>query len=156
MEHSNRRYDEEEVTDIVRRALNSRSGRTTIDHDELVDIARTTGISRSQLEASIEEQEMTGELEIYKEKWFKRHKKDFYDHLRVFIIVNFFLFVLNIVTGPRYMWVLWVIGGWGFGVVLQASKTFFVSDDTIERGAMRMMRKERKRKDKYEAFMEEY
>jgi hypothetical protein len=156
MEHSNRRYDEEEVSEIVRRALNSRSGpRDTIGHDELVDIARSSGISRTQLEMAIEEQELTGELEHYKEKWIKRHRKDFFDHFRVFIIVNAALAMMNIMT-TRYPWVLWVICGWGIGVALQASSTFFVGDETVERGAMRMMKKERKRRAKYEDFMEEY
>jgi hypothetical protein len=157
MEHSNRRYNEEEVSEIVRRALSSRSGpRDTIGHDELVDIARSTGISRSQLEASIEDQELTGQLDFYKEKWVKRHRKDFFDHFRVYIIVNAALTMMNLFVSPRYLWVMWVILGWGIGVALQASSTFFVSDETIERGALRMMKKERKRREKYEDFMEEY
>ena len=157
MEHSNRRYNEEEVSEIVRRALNSRGGPSdTIGHDELVDIARASGISREQLEMAIEDQELTGELEIYKEKWLKRHKQDFYDHFRVFVIVCAALAMVNVMT-TRYPWVLWVIVGWGFfGVLMHASSTFFVPEEKIERGAMRMMKKERKRREKYEAFMEEY
>ena len=156
MEHSNRRYSEEEVSEIVRRALNLRGGPgDTIGHDELVDIARSSGISRSQLEAAIEDQEMTGQLDVYKEKWLKRHKKDFYDHLRVYAIVCGALAIMNLMT-TRYPWVLWVMVSWGIGIAIHASNTFFVGDETVERGAMRMMKKERRRREKYADFMEEY
>ncbi|WP_321479336.1 2TM domain-containing protein [uncultured Bacteroides sp.] len=35
-----------------------------------------------------------------------------------YIVVNLFLFVVNWLTSPHYWWVLWIIAGWGIGLVL--------------------------------------
>lgn len=50
--------------------------------------------------------------------------KDFIEHLVAFVIVNAGLFVLNIVTGPTYLWFLWVVFGWGIGLVFHAVDVF--------------------------------
>lgn len=43
--------------------------------------------------------------------------KGFYIHLIVYVLVNLFLFVLNMLTSPRYLWFYWPLIGWGIGVV---------------------------------------
>jgi len=149
MEHSNRRYTEEEVSEVIRRSLLGGSGtRDTISHDELVDIARSSGISRSQLEESLAYQESRGELDAAKAHWVQRHRQDFYSHLRSYIIVNGVLLLINLATSPRYIWAIWPMMGWGIGVLFHASDTFFVSEEKIERGARKLMKKQQRYREK--------
>lgn len=35
-----------------------------------------------------------------------------------YLVVNAFLVFVNLMTTPNYLWVLWVIAGWGIGLVL--------------------------------------
>lgn len=35
-----------------------------------------------------------------------------------YVVVNLFLVFVNWITTPNYWWVLWVIAGWGLGLVL--------------------------------------
>ena len=42
-------------------------------------------------------------------------------HWRVFIIVNFFLLALNVLTGFYYPWFLWPLSSWGIGMAIHAS-----------------------------------
>src|SRR5882724_10563521 len=42
--------------------------------------------------------------------------KGFYVHLLVFVLVVAGLFVINLITGEPW-WVLWVLAGWGIGVL---------------------------------------
>jgi Na+/melibiose symporter-like transporter len=49
--------------------------------------------------------------------------KGFYIHLGVYLVVNLFLFLLNIITSPDQLWFYWVLLGWGIGIVAHA---FFV------------------------------
>lgn len=35
-----------------------------------------------------------------------------------YLVVNVFLVFVNLTTTPNYLWVLWVIAGWGIGLIL--------------------------------------
>lgn len=35
-----------------------------------------------------------------------------------YLFVNVFLVFVNLMTTPNYLWVLWVIAGWGIGLIL--------------------------------------
>ena len=43
--------------------------------------------------------------------------KGFYIHLGVYILVNLFLFLLNIITAPDHLWFFWPLLGWGIAIV---------------------------------------
>lgn len=35
-----------------------------------------------------------------------------------YLVVNAFLVFVNLMTTPNYLWVLWIIAGWGIGLIL--------------------------------------
>jgi len=135
-----RRFGNDEVSHIVRRAL-TRGGNDTISYDELEEIARHSGISADDLRAAIDEQETEGELDEAKATWIRRRRAKFYDHLRCYLIVNGVLFLINLMTAS-YLWVIWPILGWGMALAFDASDTFFVSEERLERGARRLLRRQ--------------
>ena len=47
-------------------------------------------------------------------------KRDFGSHLVAYVVLNAFLVLVWAVTGAGYFWPIWVIGGWGIGLVLHA------------------------------------
>lgn len=147
MDSSPRRYTPEEVSGIVRRALESAGSGDTIGHEDLLEIAKQSGISQDRLEAAVLDQETLGELEEAKVVWTKRRRDKFYRHLRSYLIVNGILFVLNLVTNPGSLWVIWPILGWGFGLAFDASDTFFVTEERLKRGAKRVLRAREKRRE---------
>jgi steroid 5-alpha reductase family enzyme len=57
--------------------------------------------------------------------------KGFYVHLLVFALVLSGLFVINAATGNSW-WVLWVLFGWGIGVVAHALAVFGRAPKAIE------------------------
>lgn len=63
-----RRFSNEEVSRIVRRAL-IRGEEDTISFDELEEIAKHSGISANHLKAAIDEQETEGKLDEAKALW---------------------------------------------------------------------------------------
>lgn len=147
MDFQNRRYSEDEVTSIVRRALEGKTARGGITHEDLLNIAQQSGITRSQLEQAIEEQETVGELEGAKVEWLRRQRQEFFGHLRAYLIVILMLMVINLMTSRGYPWFLWPALGWGIGIAFHASDTFFVSRERLERGAQRLLKRgTRKRK----------
>ena len=50
--------------------------------------------------------------------------KGFYVHLSMYLLVNLFLFLLNIVNSPDNLWFYWPLLGWGIGVVANAVSVF--------------------------------
>lgn len=57
-------------------------------------------------------------------------KKGFFIHLGMYVVINVFLFLIwfFLAGGPgTYPWFLWVIFGWGIGVVANAISVFMHS-----------------------------
>ncbi len=50
--------------------------------------------------------------------------KGFYIHLGVYVLVNLFLFLLNIITAPDHLWFFWPLLGWGIAIVAHGFSVF--------------------------------
>jgi len=51
-------------------------------------------------------------------------KLAFYLHLGTYLIVNLFLFIVNVITSPQHLWCIWPIIGWGMGLLIHALFAF--------------------------------
>jgi hypothetical protein len=74
--------------------------------------------------------------------------RGFYVHLTVYVLVNLFLFGLNIATDRDNLWFFWPLLGWGIGLAAHAM-TVFVFDGTLgknwqERQISELMDKDRR------------
>lgn len=47
---------------------------------------------------------------------YVQHLRKFQTSLATYLLVVAGLWVVNLTTSPEYLWVLWVMGGWGIGV----------------------------------------
>lgn len=140
MNLSDKRYTEEEVSAVVKRALSQRSSHETISHEDLIEIARHSGVPRDELEAAIREEETEGELERARQQWIQGRHDAFYARLRRYLITIGGLMLINLMT-TRYPWVIWPMIGLGFGLATSASSAFFPSGARIERGARNILRR---------------
>ena len=52
-------------------------------------------------------------------------KREFWNHLVVYLVVNAMLVGIWSVTGRGYFWPVWPLLGWGVGLILHAWETFF-------------------------------
>ncbi len=53
-----------------------------------------------------------------------KDKRDFKNHVVVYVLVNLFLVVIWALTGRGYFWPGWVMAGWGFGVVMHGWQAY--------------------------------
>jgi hypothetical protein len=139
-----RRFTQDEVNEILRRAIDRQGGGGTVgtvSYNDLLDTARELGIDPHQLEAAMQEQEEQGSTEAAREAWKKQRKQKFFQHLRSFVIVNFGLLVLDIMTGGPN-WFFWPLFGWGIGLAFDAAETFYPKERDIERGARRLLERQ--------------
>lgn len=61
------------------------------------------------------------ETEAFK---FVRKLRGFYMHLLRYLLITLALLAVNLIVTPSKMWAFWVMGGWGLGVLLHASRVF--------------------------------
>ena len=55
---------------------------------------------------------------------YVRALRGFYLHLLRYIIVVLALLAINVIVSPNRMWAFWVMGGWGVGLLIHASRVF--------------------------------
>ena len=83
----------------------------THEHERVVDSSTEHG---PQDELTLEEKE-----EIYARALRRaRIRMAFYIHATVFAFVILLLAVINLLTTPRNLWVMWPFFGWGIGLFL--------------------------------------
>ena len=68
--------------------------------------------------SSLSEQQ---EQEAFK---YVRNLRRFYMHLFKYVVVSLVLLAANLFFTPQHLWFFWVMGGWGLGVLLHASRVF--------------------------------
>jgi hypothetical protein len=52
-------------------------------------------------------------------------KRDFGAHLVAYVVVNAFMIVVWWFSGGGYFWPIWVLAGWGIGLIMHAWDVFF-------------------------------
>lgn len=147
MSDQQQRYSSEQVREILERALSEGKRRggdpDGVTYDELRDTARELDIDEGALQHAIRDYEETWEMEDARRRWIERRREKFFDHLRSYMIVNSILMLVALVTGSG-LWFLWPIFGWGIGLAFDASESFFPKKKDIERGAEKLLAKERR------------
>ena len=82
--------------------------------------------------------------QILRDKAVRRLKKqrDFRSHLLVYVLVNTFLVVIWLLTGPHgFFWPVFLIAGWGIGVIMNAWDVYGrqeITEDDIQREMHRL------------------
>ena len=70
-----------------------------------------------------------------------KEKREFWQHLASYVIVNAALIGIWAVGDRGYFWPGWVLFGWGIGLMVHAWNTFFsrpISDTDVEREMERL------------------
>ena len=66
----------------------------------------------------------------FREQEAKRilRRRVFYLHLSIYLMTNLFLVVIWALTGGGYPWFLFVVFGWGIGLVAHGAAAFLLAD----------------------------
>jgi hypothetical protein len=70
-------------------------------------------------------------------------RREFGSHVVVYVVINAFLIAIWAFTGAGYFWPVWVLAGWGAGLVLHAWDTFVrrpISEADVEAELRRRLR----------------
>jgi hypothetical protein len=95
----------------------------------------------------------------YNDRYFDAKKKvenikGFYGNFISFIVVNIFLFIINIIYSPEHLWFFWSLIWWGLGVVIHGLKVFdafpVFAKGWQEKKIKELMDKEKSRNEKWQ------
>ena len=140
-----RRWSEEEVEEILRRALERQqkaaTAREGTSHEDLVAAAREVGIDAADVEAAASDlaREKAPRPQQAAPLVRRSPLRRFLRSAAGYAVVNAFLFALNQATGHAAWW-HWVAIGWGIGLGFQALRLFFPTEDDARKEAHRAAR----------------
>ncbi len=142
------RYDDGEVEEILRRALQRRAA-DGIDHEDLMAAAREAGIDPRAAEEAAravrEDREASERVALMQ----SRRKKSFFGKLRTFGIVNASLLGLDVMTGDGW-WFYWPLMTWGSLVALDAARAFFPDSESDRKKVKAELARERAHRQRVE------
>jgi len=127
-----RTYSQDEVTEILKRALRQQSLRgNQLSHDELVEMADEVGIDRDALDAATADLVQTREAELDQhdaarelaEERARRFAR-FVGSLITFLVIGVACYFVNKGTGG-YSWFYWPIMGFAIALAFQLRGIFF-------------------------------
>jgi len=104
-----RRYNSEEVADIIRVSLQQEVNKPEngIDHDELLSIGKEMGVDDQQIDHAINQLE-NEQINKNREQLLWSHFKI---HGAIFLSINLICLFINLMVGAELLWFPWVVFG---------------------------------------------
>jgi hypothetical protein len=145
-----RTYTQEEVNEILKRALRQQSQRgKQLSHAELVEMADEVGIDRESLEAATADLAQSRETELVQSNEARelaearaRLFTRFVSSLFTFLLIGAALYFVSLKTGGN--WFFWPVLGFSIALVVQLRAIFF-PHGTLERQRRREFKEARRR-----------
>ncbi len=138
---NSQKFTNDEMQAILKRAMERKSHSGEISYSDLSSTAQELGIDEHDLEQAIREHFDGDGIVEARRQWIRNKRKKFYEHLGTYLIVNTFLAGMSLLGGS--MWFVFPLLGWGIGVALDAMGAFFPDDEKVERGAEKLLRKQK-------------
>jgi len=121
-------YDDDEVRDIIERALKNQPA-GGVSHEDLLSIGAGAGLTRAAVESAARDVAEARLTNTARARIISRRRLGVAAHAFVYAVVNGFLFLINYMTTPGSWWVLFPVLAWGVGLVLHAGFGLFAPVD---------------------------
>lgn len=146
-------YDDAEVEEILRRALERSGGAAEgLTHAELAEVAAEVGLSADELEhaarsvlAARAQKRERDEAKLVLDARKRHRRRGFAQHILTWGVVGTGLAALDYLTGGGIGWALYPIVGWGIGVGLHGVGLAFRDDEKEIHAIARKLRRQRER-----------
>jgi hypothetical protein len=143
-----RRYDEAEVREILRRAIErDQDDAGRLGRSDIIAAAAEIGIDESSVQRAIvdidRERELTDEVELLR----LQRKSKWLSHVSTWAIVNAFLLAVNLLTGGAW-WFYWPLMAWGIFVAMHTARVVMADDRRDRERAKKRLEKRRGQREK--------
>jgi hypothetical protein len=125
-------FSQNDAEDILRRAV-AIDTLQAHNKDVMLKTAEELGISREAVEQA-EREHFLQKREKQEFAEFVRHQRQsFWSHLASYLIVNAFLFGIDVVSDGRLEWAIYPLLGWGIGLAFHAVGVFATKGEDFQK-----------------------
>ena len=142
----NRKYTDEEVEQILKIALRSKTDSGAMSLDNIYDIAKELNIDPAAVQNAVNEFENRGDVDAIREEFIRKRRKGFFDHLTSYLVINSFLVILDLVTGNGINWAYFPLLGWGLGVFFDGMSKLRYDEEEFQKYYQKQIRKKKTNK----------
>jgi hypothetical protein len=132
-------YGDEDVRDIIERALKEQPQASGVSHEDLLSIGAGVGLSTAAIEAAAREVTDARLSATATKRILSRDRRVVAAHALAYAVVNGLLFAINFLTTPGEWWVLFPVFFWGLALLVHAG--FGLSKRVSERRLTREKRR---------------
>lgn len=145
-----RQYDEVEVREILRRAIErDRQEPVQMGREDIVGAAAELGIEPAEVDRAIKDLDHESELSEELATIRRRRKRRWLSHASVWAVVNVFLFMVDLLTAGGW-WFYWPLLSWGLLVALQTVRLATADEQNDRETARKRVEKRRIKREKEE------
>lgn len=135
------KYSNDEMERILQRAL-AKTSSANVSREQLMEVAKELGLSDAAIEQAIHDEIAFGGVEEAKQEWLEKRRADWRSHLLWYVGVNVLTMGLNFMQEDgHFTWALWMLFGWGIGMVSDTVDAFFPNQKKLEKGVRKILRK---------------
>jgi hypothetical protein len=132
-------YADDEVRDIIERALKEQPATSGLSHDDLLSIGAGVGLSPAAIESAAREVTEARLSATATKRILSRDRRIVAAHALAYAVVNGLFFAVNFLTTPGEWWVLFPVFFWGLALLVHAG--FGLSKNVSERRLTREKRR---------------
>lgn len=142
------RYDQRQVEEILRRAIDrDQREAAKLERADIVAAAEELGIEPHSVQQAMVEIDLDAELADEVELIRLRRKSKWLSHVSSWVVVNAFLFAIDLLTGGGW-WFYWPLLSWGLFVVLDTLRVLRADEQQDRERARKRLAKRHARRDK--------
>jgi hypothetical protein len=141
---SRSRYSQEDVQQILQRAIARQPRLGEFTRSQLEEMAAELGISPQELEEAEREWRAWQQLTNQQREFQRYRRRQFYQLLGRYAIVNSFLVGLDWLSGGGLSWSLFILMGWGLAVALEGWSTCQTEGERYEKEFRQWQKKRQK------------
>jgi 2TM domain len=145
-----RTYTDEQVREILRRAVERGSDTGGLAREDLLAAAGDVGIAPEAVDAAILELEAEGELKEELSTLQRERRHGLASAFATWAIVNAGLFGIDWAT-PGGPWFFWPLGAWGIALLLRLKGEVFANRERDRKEAGRRLEQRRRRREREQA-----
>ena len=139
-------YRSEDVQQILQRALARQQDEYT--RTQLLEMASELGIEPDVLRQA-EQEWLAQRDELYERQLFNAHLRyTWKTHVISYLAISTFLILLNLVATPRYFWSIYLVLGWGVGVLSHSWYVYQTKGTSYEKEFQTWRKKQRSHSEK--------
>jgi hypothetical protein len=145
-----RTYTDDQVREILRRAVEQGTGTGGLGRDDLVAAAGDVGIAPEAVDAAIAARETETELKEERAKLQRERRQGLASAFSTWAIVNTGLFGIDWATGGGW-WFYWPLGTWGIALALRLKGELFADPADDRKAAERRVQLRRRQREREQA-----